>query len=42
MSDSDMGLRKGPIAYATMDQDPPWSLESYRKVGGYEGLRRVL
>ena len=42
MSDSDMGLRKGPIAYATMDQDPPWSLQSYQNVGGYEGLRRVL
>ncbi|MGA8262583.1 MAG: NADH-quinone oxidoreductase subunit NuoF [Arenicellales bacterium] len=42
MNESDMGLRKGPIAYATMDQDPPWSLQSYRNVGGYEGLRRVL
>ncbi|MBS1270503.1 MAG: NADH-quinone oxidoreductase subunit F [Gammaproteobacteria bacterium] len=42
MNDSRMGLRKGPVAYTTMDQDPPWALESYRKVGGYEGLKRVL
>jgi len=42
MSDSDMGLQRGPIAYPTMDQDPPWTLESYEKVGGYKGLKRVL
>ena len=42
MTDSNMGLQRGPIAYPTMEQDPPWSLDSYRKVGGYEGLERVL
>jgi NADH-quinone oxidoreductase subunit F len=42
MTDSNMGLRKGPIAYATMGQDEPWTLESYRKIGGYQGLERIL
>jgi len=42
MTESKMGLQRGPIAYPTMEQDPPWSLESYEKIGGYRGLRRVL
>ncbi len=42
MTESNMGLRQGPIAYATMGQDEPWTIEAYRKVGGYEGLKRIL
>jgi NADH-quinone oxidoreductase subunit F len=42
MTETTMGLRKGPVAYATMDHDEPWSLAAYREIGGYEGLRRTL
>ncbi len=37
-----MEMQSGPIAYATMRQDPPWSLSSYEQVGGYQALRRVI
>ena len=30
------------LCYATLGLDPPWSLENYRKVGGYEAWTRVL
>jgi NADH-quinone oxidoreductase subunit F len=30
------------ICYATLQFDQPWTLESYRKVGGYEAWLRVL
>jgi NADH-quinone oxidoreductase subunit F len=30
------------VCYATLQFDQPWTLENYRKVGGYEALERVL
>ena len=30
------------ICFATRHLDKPWSLESYKKVGGYEALKKVL
>jgi NADH-quinone oxidoreductase subunit F len=33
---------RNQIAFATFGQKEPWSLESYRKVGGYEALERIL
>ncbi len=35
-------MQEGPIVYQTMKLSPPWSLESYRSVGGYEAWRRIL
>ncbi len=35
-------MQEGPIVYQTMKLTPPWSLESYRSVGGYEAWRRIL
>jgi len=41
-SSPDMGFQTGPIGYTTMGQDRPWTLEAYEKVGGYQGLKRML
>jgi NADH-quinone oxidoreductase subunit F len=30
------------VAFATFGLDQPWTLESYRKVGGYEALERIV
>ena len=30
------------VCYATLSHDEPWSLETYRKVGGYEAWQRIL
>ncbi|NND64692.1 MAG: NADH-quinone oxidoreductase subunit NuoF [Gammaproteobacteria bacterium] len=30
------------IAFTTLDQDVPWSLQAYQKVGGYEALKKIL
>jgi len=30
------------ICFATLKYDPPWSLESYRRVGGYEAWQRII
>ncbi len=30
------------VCYTTLGYDEPWSLETYRKVGGYKALERVL
>jgi len=30
------------VCYATLGRDEPWSLDSYRRVGGYEAWRRIL
>jgi len=30
------------VCYATLGRDEPWSLDSYRHVGGYEAWRRIL
>ncbi|MBK1726122.1 NADH-quinone oxidoreductase subunit NuoF [Halorhodospira neutriphila] len=30
------------VCYTTLGYDEPWSLETYRRVGGYEALERVL
>ncbi len=30
------------VCYATLQFDEPWTLENYRKVGGYEAWQRVL
>ncbi|MFP4648015.1 MAG: NADH-quinone oxidoreductase subunit NuoF [Halorhodospira sp.] len=30
------------VCYTTLGYDEPWSLETYRKVGGYQALERVL
>ncbi len=30
------------VCFATLAHDPPWSLETYLKVGGYEAWRRIL
>ncbi|ABM62524.1 NADH-quinone oxidoreductase subunit NuoF [Halorhodospira halophila] len=30
------------VCYTTLGYDEPWSLETYRKVGGYRALERVL
>ena len=35
-------MKEGPIVYQTMKLSPPWSLESYRSVGGYEAWGRIL
>lgn len=37
-----MQKQTGPIAYQTMAQDPPWSLQSYQQVGGYQALRNII
>ena len=37
-----MKAQTGPIAYMTMGQTPPWTLDSYQKVGGYEALRKII
>ncbi|HSH42802.1 MAG TPA: NADH-quinone oxidoreductase subunit NuoF [Arenicellales bacterium] len=42
MTEINMGLRQGPIAYPTMGEAEPWTIDSYRRIGGYEGLRRIL
>ncbi len=36
--DSDRNL----VCYATFGQDEPWSLDAYRRVGGYEAWEQVL
>ena len=33
--------KKNQVAFSTFDLDEPWSIESYRKVGGYEALKKV-
>ena len=30
------------VCYATLEYDEPWSLESYRKTGGYQGWEKIL
>jgi len=30
------------VCYATFEHDQPWSLETYRRCGGYEALKKVL
>ncbi len=30
------------VCYATLQFEQPWTLENYRKVGGYEALERIL
>jgi len=42
MTQPEMGLQKGPIAYTTMGRDEPWTIEAYRSAGGYDGLKRML
>ncbi len=32
----------GPVCYATLDHPVPWSLETYRAIGGYEAWERIL
>lgn len=38
MSDS----HPGPVCYATLDHEKPWSLEAYRASGGYQAWERIL
>ncbi len=35
-------MQQGEIVYRTMGLDEPWSLESYRSVGGYQAWERLL
>jgi len=37
-----MSTHENLVCYATLGQDEPWSLEAYRKVGGYEAWERIL
>ncbi|WP_405233419.1 NADH-quinone oxidoreductase subunit NuoF [Lentisalinibacter salinarum] len=37
-----MSANENLVCYATLGQDSPWSLEAYRKVGGYEAWERIL
>ncbi len=30
------------VCFATMDMDEPWTLENYRKVGGYQAWEKIL
>ena len=30
------------VCFQTLHLDPPWSLDSYRKVGGYQALQKIL
>ncbi|MGD8795874.1 MAG: NADH-quinone oxidoreductase subunit F, partial [Thiohalophilus sp.] len=30
------------VCFRTLQFDKPWSLESYRSVGGYEVLKKIL
>lgn len=36
------GDKPNLVCFATLDQDEPWSLDSYRKTGGYESWERIL
>jgi NADH-quinone oxidoreductase subunit F len=31
-----------PVCVRTLEFDEPWSLESYRRVGGYQDLEKIL
>jgi NADH-quinone oxidoreductase subunit F len=35
-------MHTGPICYATLDLEPPWTLESYVRRGGYEAWKKIL
>jgi NADH-quinone oxidoreductase subunit F len=37
-----MSTDENLVCYATLGADEPWSLEAYRKVGGYEAWERIL
>ena len=30
------------VCFATLGQDKPWTLENYRKLGGYEAWEKIL
>ena len=30
------------VCFTTLEYDPPWSMESYRKTGGYEAWEKIL
>lgn len=35
-------MQSNMVVFNTLDKDNPWTLETYRQAGGYEGLKKII